>query len=217
MSAATGVWAFILLDRTPDWLPWLRWVVLAGAVVVAAVMAAGVHRLGRTAAIVAAAAILFGAAAPAAYAIETTMHPHNGPIATSGPATADGGPGGQGFPGGPGGAGGSVSDNTELHELVEAADNRWAAASIGSMSAGSLELETGASVMAIGGFTGGDDSPTLEQFQAYVKDGQVKYFIAGGRGGPERDSGSSSQITSWVEQNFTSMDVGGATVYDLQG
>ena len=50
-----------------------------------------------------------------------------------------------------------------------------------------------------------------------MKDGQVKYFIAGGRGGPERDSGSSSQITSWVEQNFTSMDVGGATVYDLQG
>ena len=30
MSAATGVWAFVLLDRTPDWLPALRWVVLAG-------------------------------------------------------------------------------------------------------------------------------------------------------------------------------------------
>ena len=30
--AATGVWAFVLLDRTPDWLPALRWVVLAGAV-----------------------------------------------------------------------------------------------------------------------------------------------------------------------------------------
>src|SRR2546429_592794 len=37
IAAATGVlasavWAFILLDRTPGWLPWLRWVVLgAGA------------------------------------------------------------------------------------------------------------------------------------------------------------------------------------------
>ena len=36
MAAATGVWAFILLDRTPDWLPALRWIVLAGSVVVAA-------------------------------------------------------------------------------------------------------------------------------------------------------------------------------------
>ena len=36
--AATGVWAFILLDRTPDWLPALRWIVLAGSVVVAAIV-----------------------------------------------------------------------------------------------------------------------------------------------------------------------------------
>ena len=27
--AVTAVWAFILLDRTPHWLPWLRWVVVA--------------------------------------------------------------------------------------------------------------------------------------------------------------------------------------------
>ena len=87
MLAVTGVWAFILLDRTPDWLPWLRWVVLVGTVLTAAVMAAGVHRLGRATAIVAAAAILFGAAAPAAYAIETTIHTHSGPVAVSGPAT----------------------------------------------------------------------------------------------------------------------------------
>ena len=41
MSAATGVWAFILLDRTPEWFPWLRWVVLVVSVVTAAVIAAG--------------------------------------------------------------------------------------------------------------------------------------------------------------------------------
>ncbi len=224
MSAATGVWAFILLDRTPEWLPWLRWVVLIGAVLVAAVTAAGVHKLGRAAAVVATAAILFGAAAPAAFAIETALQSHNGPMAMSGPATTDGGPGFPGGPEGPGGPGGpggrgpgeSVSDNAELQELVNAADNRWAAATVGSMSAGSLELATGASVMAIGGFTGGDDSPTLEQFQAYVADGEVGYFVAGGHGGPGGGSGSSSEITSWVEQSFTPIDVGGSTVYDLQ-
>ncbi|HEY9265363.1 MAG TPA: glycosyl transferase, partial [Mycobacterium sp.] len=219
MSAATGVWAFALLDRTPDWMPWLRWSVLVAAVVAAAVIAAGAHRLG-CATLVAAAAILIGLAAPGAYAIETSMHPHDGPMAMSGPPAADGGghgsPSTAGAPGGRG-PGESVADNAELQQLIEAADNRWAAATIGSMSAGALELETGVSVMAIGGFTGGDDSPTLGQFQTYVADGQVRYFIAGGRGGPAGDSGSSSQIASWVEQNFTAMDIGGTAVYDLQG
>ncbi|MDZ4270867.1 MAG: glycosyl transferase, partial [Mycobacterium sp.] len=218
MSATTGVWAFLLLDRTPDWMPWLRWAVLVGAVVAATVIAAGAHRLGR-ATLVAAAAILIGLAAPAAYAIETAMHPQDGPMAMSGPQVADGGahgsPGTAGPPGGRG-PGESVADNVELQQLVEAADNRWAAATIGSMSAGGLELETGASVMAIGGFTGGDDSPTLGQFQTYVADGQVRYFIAGGRGGPAGNSGSSSEISSWVEQHFTAMDIAGVTVYDLQ-
>ncbi|MDN4521503.1 glycosyltransferase family 39 protein [Mycolicibacterium austroafricanum] len=216
MSAGTGVWAFILLDRTPDWQPWLRWVVLIGSIVAAAVIAVGAHRLGRATAAVAAAAILFGAAAPAAYAIETAGNAHDGPVAMSGPARTDVDLGGPPGPGGPGGPGASVADNTELQHLVQATDSRWAAASVGSMVAGELELQTGTSVMAIGGFTGGDNSPTLQQFQDYVADRQVRYFIAGGHGGPGRNSGSAGDITAWVEQNFAPMDVGGTTVYDLQ-
>ena len=215
MAAATGVWAVILLDRTPDWFPWLRWVVLVGSVLMAAVIAVGVHRLRRAAVVVAGAAILFGAAGPAAYALEAATSGGSGPGVMSGPVVAQIGPGG---PGGRGGPGRSVSDNTALQKIVEAADNRWAAATIGSMEAGGLELATGASVMAIGGFTGGDDSPTLEQFQAYVGDGQVRYFLsAGGAGGPGGGDGSARQIADWVEQSFTPMDIGGTTVYDLQG
>ncbi|KMO80158.1 glycosyl transferase [Mycolicibacterium chubuense] len=223
MSAVTGVWSFILLDRAPDWQPWLRWVVLVGSIIVAAIIAAGVHRLGRLTVAVAAAAILVGGAGSAAYAIETAAHAPSGPGAMAGPAAAHadfgfggpGGPGGTGGPGGPGGFGKSVSENTELQNLVKATDNRWAAASVGSMTAGSLELQTGTSVMAIGGFTGGDNSPTLAQFQAYVADGQVRYFIAGGHRGPGGDSGAAAEITAWVEKTFTPMDVGGTTVYDL--
>ena len=86
------------------------------------------------------------------------------------------------------------------------------------MSVSDLELKTGASLMAIGGFTGGDPSPTLAQFQQYVADGQVRYFLAdSGRGGPGgHRSGSAGDITTWVEQHFTKLDVGGTTVYDLQ-
>jgi hypothetical protein len=121
--------------------------------------------------------------------------------------------------GGPGSRGPDrgESDNAALEALVESADNRWAAATVGSMTASSLELKTGASVMAIGGFTGSDNSPTLAQFQAYVADGQVRYFIPGERGGPPGGkSGSASDITTWVQQNFTPIDVGGVTVFDLQ-
>ena len=35
-------------------------------------------------------------------------------------------------------------------------------------------------------------------------------------GGPRRGkSGNAAEITAWVQQNFTPIDVSGATVYDL--
>ena len=119
--------------------------------------------------------------------------------------------------GGPGGPHRGAVDNPVLENLVKGADNRWAAATVGSMTASSLELKTGASVMAIGGFTGSDNSPTLAQFQDYVADHEVRYFIAGGDDGPPpwRESGTSSDIAAWVKQNFTPIDVAGTTVYDL--
>ncbi len=86
MAASTGVWAFILLDRTPDWLPALRWIVLAGSVVAAAVVAVGAHRLGRAAVVLVAAAALFGLAAPTAFSIYNVAHAHSGPGTMSGPS-----------------------------------------------------------------------------------------------------------------------------------
>ena len=224
MSAGTGVWAVVLLDRTPEWLPALRWIVLAGSVMVAVMLVVGAQRRGRVAAMLAASAMVFGILAPTAYAIETVVTPHNGPISTSGPSKGNpfgppgqGGPGGWHGPGGPGGPGGRMADNAALAELVQGLDTRWAAASIGSMGASDLELKTGASIMAIGGFTGSDDSPTLAQFQGYVANHEVRYFIAGDRFGPpgHSDSGAAAEITAWVKANFVSADVGGTTVYDL--
>jgi 4-amino-4-deoxy-L-arabinose transferase-like glycosyltransferase len=223
MSAVTGVWAFILLDRTPEWLPVLRWIVLAGSIVVASVLVVGVQRLRRGAVVVAIAGILFGVAGTAAYAIDTAGHSHGGPIPTSGPSTSGsgGGPGrGPAAPGGRAGGdgpGAGTSDSPELAALVKSADNRWAAAGIGSMTTSSLELRTGSSIMAIGGFTGSDNSPTLTQFQQYVADKQIGYFITGGRGGPSGGkSGSAGEISTWVQQHFTPTVVGGTTVYDLR-
>ncbi|MDO3638411.1 ArnT family glycosyltransferase, partial [Mycolicibacterium arseniciresistens] len=86
MVAATGVWAFVLLDRTPDFVPVLRWAVLVGAVAAAAVLAVGAHRLRRATAVVVLAAALSSLAAPAAFAIYNVVHPSSGPGTMSGPA-----------------------------------------------------------------------------------------------------------------------------------
>lgn len=215
MLAGTGVWAFVLLERTPDWLPALRWTVLIGSVLTAVALAIAAHRPGKVSAVVALAALVFGLGATAAYTVETVAKVHGGgPMATSGP-NRDMGFGG---PGGPGPDFGRA-DDPALAELIAGADGRWAAASVGSMMVSDLELKTGESLMAIGGFTGSDNSPTLAQFQQYVADGQVRYFLdrpASGRGGPPRDAdGSSGEITTWVRQHFTKSMVGEVPVYDL--
>jgi hypothetical protein len=74
--------------------------------------------------------------------------------------------------------------------------------------------------MAIGGFNGTDPAPTLAQFEKYVAEGKIHYFISSGGGGFAGGPGGSksddaSQITSWVESHFTSESLGGVTVYDL--
>ncbi|WP_454791330.1 ArnT family glycosyltransferase [Mycolicibacterium lutetiense] len=216
MLAGTGVWAFVLLDRTPDWLPALRWIVLIGSVLTAVALAFVAHRPGKLP-VVGLAAVVFGLAATGAYSIETVAKVHGGgPMATSGP-NRDMGFGGPGGPGGPPDFG--RADDPALAELIAGTDGRWAAASVGSMLVSDLELKTGESLMAIGGFTGSDNSPTLTQFQQYVADGQVRYFLdrpAGGRGGPPRDpGGSAGEITTWVRQHFTKSAVGDVPVYDL--
>jgi 4-amino-4-deoxy-L-arabinose transferase-like glycosyltransferase len=92
----------------------------------------------------------------------------------------------------------------------------WAAATVDANNAAGYQLSTGKPVMAIGGFNGTDPAPSLAEFQTYVGDGKIHYFIAGGRG--PRGAGSSStsgQITAWVQANFSSRSVDGVTVYDL--
>ncbi|OBI77808.1 glycosyltransferase family 39 protein [Mycobacterium sp. E740] len=213
MSAGTGVWSFVLLDRAPEWWPALRWVVLAGSVVVAAALAVGAHRPGRFIKVLACAAVAFGVSGAAAYTVATVANSHGGPMVVAGPASAQPAPG---FDGPRSGGRGPAVDNPALEELVEGVNTRWAAATVGSMTASNLELKTKSPVMAIGGFTGADDSPTLAQFQAYVADGQVRYFVAGGHDRPPgHRSGSSSDIEAWVQKTFKPIQLGEVTVYDL--
>ena len=132
-------------------------------------------------------------------------------------------PGGTASPGGAGaGPGGTGRTSAALSRLLEsgAAGYRWAAATVGSTSAASLELSSdGVPVMAIGGFTGSDPAPTLAEFEKLVATREIHYFVTsgsgGGAGGPGGGSGYAAQITAWVKAHFTAKTVGGMTVYDL--
>jgi 4-amino-4-deoxy-L-arabinose transferase-like glycosyltransferase len=141
-----------------------------------------------------------------------------------------------GFPGGgfrPGGAGGGAGggflnasqSNPTLTKALQADAGRytWAAATVNSNNAAGYQLASGEPVMAIGGFNGTDPAPTLAQFEQYVSEGKIHYFISGSGGfggggfGGAGAGGSddASQITSWVESHFTAETLGGVTVYNL--
>ncbi len=106
----SGAWAYVLLDRTPAWLPWLRWTVLlaglAGALAVLALpvlLGGAPRRVPVLAWAPLALALVAGLGGPLAYSLDTMNTTHTGSIPSAGPTVtgAFGGPGG----GAPGGAG----------------------------------------------------------------------------------------------------------------
>jgi 4-amino-4-deoxy-L-arabinose transferase-like glycosyltransferase len=240
-TAFTATWTFSLLGRT-DWQPWLRWVVLVVGLA-AAVAMFGIRQLPRRVGVaVAAAALISALAGPTAYSLATAATPHSGSIPSAGPAGASG----AGFGGGPGGPGGAPRGGTftppqngtgattgglldgstssaAINALLatDASSYDWVAAAVGSNSAAGYQLATELPVMAIGGFNGSDPSPTLAQFEQYVADGRIHYFIASGDGGggfgPNAGGSTSSALASWEEQHFAGRTVDGVTVYDLSG
>ncbi|WP_435070682.1 ArnT family glycosyltransferase [Amycolatopsis thermoflava] len=202
MLAATGVWDFILLARTPDWQPWLRWVLLVLTALVVAGLLFGLDRIRRAGIVLAVAGVITGLLAPAAYAVVTASQGHTGSIPTSGPSGNSMGFGDR-----------AGAESAELIALLRQTTTKWSAATNGSQSAAGLALNSDTAVIAIGGFNGGDPAPTLDEFQQYVARGEITYYVSGGMGGMGR--GGSGEIAQWVAENFTAQTVGGSTVYDL--
>ncbi|WP_044362678.1 ArnT family glycosyltransferase [Streptomyces natalensis] len=128
--AVTAVWSYVLLDRSPNWLPWLRWTVLALGLLAAlglllpalrsraaagdaadgdaaegdeaAATAVPSSTPSRPAAVAAGLAVVTALAGPLAYVLDTVQTPKGGSIITAGPQVRGsfGGPGGGRFPGG---------------------------------------------------------------------------------------------------------------------
>jgi 4-amino-4-deoxy-L-arabinose transferase-like glycosyltransferase len=93
---ASAAWAYVLLNRSPDWHPEVRVVVLVAAAISAAALLAG-PRFGKGLAIVAvSASLVAGLAGPAVYALDTASTTHSGSLPSAGPTVV----GGRGGPGG---------------------------------------------------------------------------------------------------------------------
>ena len=309
--AATSVWAFALLDRAPQWLPWLRTTVLAVGLAAALLVAVPAKR-GWPALVLAVVAVGVGCRRPRRLRPRHGGHaaqrrhpvgwsglvdrprraPWTGPtgrlrprgpgdggtprrrrepghrwhdrwrlpggtgrrrrrcrhrragrvhspgagLGTGGTGTATGGLGGlggsryrdvsewlpRGTRGGGGGPGGGfLSASTPGKAVVQALESdathyTWVAATVNSNSAAGYQLATDDPVMAIGGFNGTDPAPTLAQFEKYVAEKKIHYFIAGGGGLGTGGTGTTAgEITSWVESHFTAQTVSGVTLYDL--
>ncbi len=150
------------------------------------------------------------------------MQPPGGtvPGGTAQGGTTQGGFPGGGMTGGGRGAGGLLNASAPSDALkallTENADNyTWIAATIGSNNAAGIQLALEKPVMAIGGFNGSDDAPSLEQFQQWVAEGKIHYYVGGN--GFQANGGSTvpREIAQWVQANFTAQTVGNVTVYNL--
>ena len=223
--AATGVWSWVVLSRTPDFVPPLRWVVLvagiAAGVLIIAGPATGAAR-NRLATVAAAVAVLGG---PVAYCIQTVSSAQHGGIVNAGPRLPGAGP----AAGGSHGQWVSMTPADVKPAMIaildaDAAAFTWVAATEGANQAAAYQLATTHPVMPIGGFIGRDPSPTLERFQSDVAQRRVHYFIEHHRpagDGPHHQppfdlpDSEVSRITAWVTHTFVSRVVDGVVFYDL--
>lgn len=210
MVVGTGAWTVVLLNRTPDWLPWLRWTLL-GISIVAAVLLLAVDNFRRFALGIGLFALVSGLLGSAVYTVETISQVHIGGSPIAGPPN----------PGHEGGFGRGGAPDPELAALISATGNRWAAAASGSQDVTPLELTTGKALLAVGGFSGRDPSLSLDRFKQYVADHEIGYFLVHNRddnGGwhmGNDDDNDAAKITAWVKANFTSTKIGSIEVYNL--
>ena len=200
----------LLLHRNafgPMWLPWL----VAGLAVVSA---AAVLR-PRPPLVVLVAGCVAGLAGTAAVSVATAAMPHHGTMPTAIRSSKV--------------SGVWMNDeatNSELAGLLAATHTRWSAATNGSQSAAALEIASGTSVMAVGGWSG-DPVPTLQQFIDDVHAGKISYYVEAGRGRSSpathgevirntvHTASHTREIADWVAANYPGTMIGGSTVYRL--
>ena len=204
MIALAAGWSGWLLHRAGLGPTWPRWAI--GLLAVAAVVMIG-SRWARPAL---AAGLIAGIAGVTAFGIAAANTPHDGAIPNA-VHTAGGWPTAGNRFGRPAFQMGNLQTNKALAAELRATHTRWSAATAGSQAAAALEISSGTSVMAIGGWSK-DPVPTVGDFIDDVRAGRITYYIDSGRGSR---SPYGHEIAAWVARNYHSTDVGGTKVFRL--
>ncbi len=203
--------SFILLADSPDFLPWLRWVVLAcgagaGVAILARHAHAPLHRPATMTLTVSAAAIAL-LAGPAAYSLATAARDHTGYDPTAGPALSEGGPG-------------IAVANLNAPTPVRTSEfarslalltsylrthrdhTRFLVAATDAKTADPIALATEQPVITIGGFSGSDPTPTTIQVRQLISSGQLRYVLLdASRVMPVSMVMRASSVPTWVERH----------------
>ncbi len=189
------------------------------------------------------AALVVGLLPSVAWSAWTAAHPSGSSLPTGGPAVANAGsgPGGLGrggFPGGAGGFGGpgtgfpgggpgdrgALLGSTADWLIANRGGATWIAATASSQEAAPIIVATGAPVMALGGFSGGDPAIDVAGFRALVAQGKVRYVLTGGFGGgggfgfgaPGNGPGGANAVIRWAARSCAPVS-GVPAVYDCAG
>ena len=166
MVLASGLWAWVLLGRSPGWYPELRVIIVVAAVLAAALILAGpgaragLRRPALLAAVGIPLAVLAGLGGPLAYSLDTAASTYSGSGPSAGPPAGGGGGAGGGLlrAAGPGRSGLAAASPTAARQAAA-----WAAGRGGRGAGGP------------GGRGGGAGNPTLSS--AFVR-----LLTAGGTG-----------------------------------
>jgi len=201
LVAVTGGWAFLASRETPHYQPWLRWFVLAAAVL--AIALTPWARISRNRAVGALSALAVATAALAAPAVwASSVLTRRGD--TMGSVAASAGPP-QGMFGGRK-TSAAVNDEIErglrdfgrgpdpqvLRFLKRNRDGRHYAAAVDGSMAAATYLADNIPVLPMGGFTSDAPAPTAQGLAALVRAGQVRYVVVtgmrmGGRSAAAKD------------------------------
>ncbi|AGB20738.1 PMT family glycosyltransferase, 4-amino-4-deoxy-L-arabinose transferase [Mycobacterium sp. JS623] len=207
LSAAPS--AFLLHRNAfgPGWLPLL-------IVAVAVVSAVGVL-LPRPPVLALVAGCAAGLTGTVAFSIATAATPHHGTMPTAARTSQV--------------SGSWINDeatNAQLAAMLASTHTQWSAATNGSQSAAALEIASGTSVMAVGGWSG-DPVPTVQQFIDDVHAGKISYYVEAGRGpnspgahgevirSTQHTVSHTREISDWVAAHYPGTFIGGSTVYRL--
>ncbi|GAA1022622.1 membrane protein [Acrocarpospora pleiomorpha] len=194
--AVTAAWAWVLISRDTSWHGWLRYPVVIVALV--AILALAPRKVPRVGLVLGLAAALL---APAMWSGAGAVGgPGIAALPAAGPADDEMLLLGSALGGGDGG-----KLTADQRKILNYAKSHASGAEItlaiegGAQAAEPYIVATDETVVGVGGFSGRDPVPSVDQLSTWVRAGKLRFVLTGGQMMGAEDMGS--ERSQWLEQN----------------